>query len=280
MVSTKAKILNQVIETFSLDSLHTPVNLNALAEKFGVSSIEVDTISSEAILVPLASGYKIILKKSESPGNFTRQRFSLAHELGHLLLREIGYGSELNPKTMHRNHKNRSDEEQICDQIAAEILMPRVAFTADASVSGWSLGSLDSLAKVYGASVPATARRMVDLMPETSVMGIWKPSSANVEKHRLQQSYGTQNRYAVPNSIHLPRRRLWLIARAANGKLMESGPSPILDRNRPSTLPNDVPAEAWAWGRDEFRRVLVFYYPERELTNDMLTVSNATGRPL
>ena len=232
------------------------------------------------MLLPGATGYKVVLKQADSVGEKARQRFSFAHELGHLLLRKSGYDDGSKSKPMHRGSNNRSDEERLCDQIAAEILMPSTVFAADASISEWSLSSLSSLAGMYGTSIPATARKMVELMPEPCAMGIWKPASASVETHKLQQSFGPQSRYGIPNSTSLSRRRLWLIARAANSQIVESGISPLLDKNRPSAFPPDVPADAWAWGREEFRRVMVFYYPERGLTNDMLAVANATWRPL
>ncbi len=280
MALIKEKALSQVIETYSLESIPRLVNLYELATSFGVVSVEVDAISSEAILVPCADGYKIILRKTDSHGGLTRQRFSFAHEMGHLLLKSVGYSSRPTQGSQHREKNSYNEEERLCDQIAAEILMPRVAFTADAAEAGWSLSSLDLLARMYGTSIPATARRMVGLMPESCVMGVWKPAKSRVESHSLQQSYGPQSRYGVPNSTRLLRSRLWLIARAANSQGVESGISPIRDKNRPSASPPDVPADAWAWGRDEFRRVMVFYYPERKLTDDMLTVASATWRLL
>ena len=280
MALTKEKALSLVIDTFSLGALPRRVNLNELATSFGVVSVEVDAISSDAMLLPSADGYKIILKKTDSYSGFTRHRFSFAHEIGHLLLKSVGYSSSLTPGAKHREKNSYNEEERLCDQIAAEILMPSVIFTADAAKAGWSLGNLNLLAGMYNTSIPATARRMVGLMPESCVMGIWKPAESSTESHSLQQSYGLQCRYGVPNSTRLPRRRLWLIARAANSQGMESGISPLRDKNRPSASPPDVPADAWAWGRDEFRRVMVFYYPERKLTDDMLTIANTTWRPL
>ena len=279
MLTYTDKTLSQVLESFSLETLSPPVDLASLAADWGVVSVEIKEISSDAMLLPGAAGYKIALKKATSDGEKARQRFSFAHELGHLLLKQSGFDNGSNSKPMHRARNNRNDEERLCDQIAAEILMPRMAFVADASKAGWSLGSLSSLGRLYGTSIPATASRMINLMPEPSAMGIWKPAAIGRDSHKLQQSFGPQARYGIPNSTRLPRRRLWLIGRADNSPTVETGISPILDRKRPSALPIDVPAEAWAWGRDEFRRVIVFYYPERELTDDMLAVANATWRP-
>ena len=277
MADTSSKSFHKIMDAYSLELLPRSADLSTLAKQWGVTSIEEGSIASEAMLLPSSSGYKVILRNSVTPGQLVRQRFSFAHELGHLLLREAGctVSSKFHPN--HRSHSHHNEEERLCDQIAAEILMPRIAFLADATELGWSLGSLRPLARRYETSIPATARRMVGLMGETCTMGIWKPSAHHDEHHLLNQSFDVNNRYGVPNSTGLPRRRLWLVGRSANGSQVEEGFAPLVDKKHPRTVPADVPAEAWAWGWKEHRRVMVFYYPERHLTGDMAILSKVTG---
>ena len=251
--------------------------MSSLATQCGVVSIEEDSISSDAMISPTQAGYKVTLKTASTPGEMVRQRFSFAHELGHLFLKRIGYDSGRGVGTRHRGLNHYNEEERFCDQIAAEILMPRSVFKEDATDMGWSLSSLSPLARRYQTSIPATARRMVGLMGETCTMGIWKPSAHHNERHLLNQSFDVNNRYGVPNSTGLPRRRLWLVGRAASGSEVEEGFAPLVDKKHPRTVPADVPAEAWAWGWKEHRRVIVFYYPERHLTGDMAILSKVTG---
>ena len=273
-----AKALGEIVERFALESLSPPVDLTSLAVGWGVTSIEQRDISSDAMLMPSVEGFKVALKKASTAGEKVRQRFSLAHELGHLLLGKIGYSEGPRSRTAHVARDSRNSEERLCDQIAAEILMPRQAFADDASGMGWSLSGIRHLTRKYDTSVQATARRLLNLMPETCHMGIWKPATSELEMHRLVHSLGQSARYGIKNPTSLPRRRLWLISRAANGSEVETGVSPLTDRSRPSAFPKDVPAEAWAWGREDYRNVLVFYYPERELSDNMSAVSNATWR--
>ena len=268
------QVVDDVIRRFSLASRPRPVNLFELAAEFGVDSVEEDSISSLAMLVPTSSGYKVVLKRASTAGEEIRQRFSLAHELGHLLLRLTSHQKPAASLPVHRMDSKRNEEEKLCDRIAAEILMPSEAFSLDASEMGWSLGALPRLRSLYGASVQATASRIVSLSPEVCHMGIWKPAESHSDTHKLQHSLGRSFRYGIPNQDRLPRGRLWLIARSEKSSSVEFGCSPLVDRNRPSRIPNDVPAEAWAWGHDEYRRVLVFYYPERALTSDMLAISS------
>jgi hypothetical protein len=271
-----AAIKQQIVGRFRLEALPRPVNLEFLAKKWGVTSVEKQPIASDAMLLRGNNGYKIVLKEVEEPAHLTRQRFSFAHELGHLLLQLSGYQKQSNLATKHRGSYRQDDEERLCDQIAAEILMPRIAFQEDGSKAGWSLESLRALSSKYQTSMPATAIRMVDLMPETSLLAVWRPPSDVNKVPKLQWSHAKSSRYRVPSV--LPRRRLWLIARAMNAHDVQSGIAPVVDKVHKAAVPPDVPAEALAWGQGEYRQVMIFYYPERQLTGDMNAIAKATWR--
>lgn len=269
--------VRKVVQEFSLVQLPRPGDLARLAVTWGVSEIEQKSIASDAMLLPTANGYKIILKSL--PRGSTRQRFSFAHELGHLLLQKSGYSRPNNGQVRHRLAGIRDEEEIICDQLAAEILMPQHSFVEDAARAGWGLDGLQPLARLYEASIPATARRMVDLMEEPCLMGVWKPATGNETIHSLEQSYDSSGRFGVRNSTGIASRRLWLIGRAARSRQVEQGIAPVVDKGHPRAAPADAPAEAWAWSRDEFRRVMVFYYPKRALTEEMKAIARATWQP-
>ena len=278
MREIRGDALRKVLESFSLESLQKPVDLVGLAKSWGVTSIETQTMDSEAMLLPGIDGYKIVLKDVSEHFAVTRQRFSFAHEIGHLLLQLSGFQKQSNLATKHRAINGQNQEERLCDQIAAEILMPRRAFENDLQIEGQSLEILKTLAGRYRTSIPATAQRMVALMSETSVMAIWKPAVNHNGLHKLQQSYARSSRYGVPNSSRLPLHRLWMIRRTTNSRGVESGIAPIVDKRRRTAAPPDAPVEAWAWGQGEYRRVMMYYYPKRELTDDMVALSKATWR--
>ena len=262
MMADGGEILRTAIEYYSLEMLSRPVDLALLARQWGVTSIEKKSITSEAILLPGANGNKVILKEATTPGEMIRQRFSFAHELGHLLLKIIELSPSADTSLRNRSSISRDQEERICDRIAAEILMPRHAFVEDAERFEWELSNLRALARLYDVSIPATARRMVDLMEETCLLGVWKPATAG-GTHSLEQSYGPDRRFGVRSSTGIANQRLGLIDRAATSRQVEAGNAPIVDRKRPRAVPADVPAQAWAWGSGEFRKVMVFYYPKR-----------------
>lgn len=254
--------LAKVLELFRLESLGKPVDLEKLATEWGVTSIDVQPIASEAMLLPSSDGYKVVLKEATHRAQFARQRFSFAHELGHLLLNLSG----LQPQQhQHRDQGRQSQEERLCDRIASEILMPRLAFQRDGAVAGWSLSSLKSLASTYQTSITATAIRMVDLMPRHCLLGVWKIPSGQTAAPKLQWSHSRAFRYGVTGLV--PRDRLSLVLRAACTREMQSGVAPIVDKEHQTANSPDVRAEALAWGQGEHKQVMVFYYPERQANN-------------
>ena len=81
-------LLAKVRESFNLDSRPRLVELDDEAKEWGVESIAEEPISSEAMLLPDGDGYRIVLNVVNGQGARLRQRFSYAHELGHLLRSE------------------------------------------------------------------------------------------------------------------------------------------------------------------------------------------------
>jgi hypothetical protein len=57
---------------------------------------------------------------------------------------------------------------------------------------------------------------------------------------------------------------MMLIKQAWNSNEAESGVTPDVDKRSSRVVPLDVPAEAMAWGRDELKQVMVYYYPDRK----------------
>ena len=250
--------LAEIIELFGLEALERPADLERLAKDWGVTSIEIEPIASDAMLLPSANGYKVVLKEATHRAHFARHRFSFAHELGHLLLNLSGLQP---PRNQPRDPGLQSQEERLCDRIASEILMPRIAFQRDGALAGWSLCSLTSLASAYHTSISATAIRMVDLMPRQCLLGVWKVPSGQAAALKLQWSHSQAFRYGVPGLV--PRDKLELVVRAACTREMQSGLAPIVDKDHQAVTPPQVSAEALAWGQGEYKQVMVFYYPEQ-----------------
>ena len=126
-------------------------SLDALARKLGVTRIVEQRLPFEGGLLQLPDGELVIKLNSES--SFVRKRFTLAHEIAHLLLNTV---------PAHRG-ANRTDEnlERTCDLIAAELLMPTEEATE--YITGLGLPSpenLKAIASRYAVSLQAAAIRV------------------------------------------------------------------------------------------------------------------------
>jgi hypothetical protein len=98
----------------------SPPPLREIAERVGIHEIQLrDQLPSEALLVRKRddTGF-VALVRGDRPT--TRQRFSLAHEIGHAMLHQRGIASGVacgDPSV-----------ERLCDKIAAELVIPRSLF--------------------------------------------------------------------------------------------------------------------------------------------------------
>lgn len=89
-----------------------------------------------------------------------RQRFTVLHELGHIVLglpSQHG-GPMLNTETL-LSYRRRPEEEVLCDVFAAECLLPYESFAGEVAASEISMGAVKSLAAAYKASLTATGSR-------------------------------------------------------------------------------------------------------------------------
>lgn len=89
-----------------------------------------------------------------------RQRFTVLHELGHIVLGLPSRhgGSTLTTETLLR-YRERPEEEVLCDVFAAECLLPYECFRSEVAASDISMDTVKSLATAYNASLTATGSR-------------------------------------------------------------------------------------------------------------------------
>lgn len=107
---------------------------------------------------PKGPGYIITVNESESE---ERQRFSICHEIGHIVLGLPTAHAEQRSWSYVKRHIN----EIMCDWFATELLMPYEAFSKRIPASEPSVGIIETLGEAFGASFPATASRYASLVP-------------------------------------------------------------------------------------------------------------------
>ncbi len=89
-----------------------------------------------------------------------RQRFTVLHELAHIVLElpSQHQGATLKTETLLR-YRGRPEEEVLCDVFAAECLLPYESFHRKVADSDLSMAAVKSLATAYKASLTATGSR-------------------------------------------------------------------------------------------------------------------------
>jgi hypothetical protein len=99
-----------------------PADLQAIAESVGIVDIAYCEMETAALLQvgPVYGMWGVLLRKFDSRA---RQRFSLAHEIGHICLGIVGDEARYMGEAAARGV--RAPAERLCDYFAAAILMPR-----------------------------------------------------------------------------------------------------------------------------------------------------------
>lgn len=157
----------RALEVFLLPYRRFGRDLESIAQNLGVEQIVEQEMPFDGGIFDGQQGLTI---KINSRGPSTRRRFTLAHEIGHLLL-EPGQNGR-------RTRKCAPDQdlERACDSIATELLMP--ASEVREFVSKLYAPSTDNLRRVsreFGVSLQTAARRLHDdLKIWKCPFGLWR----------------------------------------------------------------------------------------------------------
>lgn len=128
-----------------------PVDVERLARYVGISRIEYQPfLRADACLVPSESAHVVIVN-SGAPRE--RQRFSIAHEIGHVLLGRGGI-------KFRGGREPHSQEERLANVIAAEILIPTPALMRVAIGLQPSIETIAAVAERFEASIEPTAIKL------------------------------------------------------------------------------------------------------------------------
>lgn len=143
-VSSPEAALDTIVGALLRDVTVCPTDLDAVARCLGVPCRPVEHLASAGTLVREDDRLVITF---ESRASVERQRFTIAHELGHVLLDRHGLPAP----------QRGGDVEQFCDQFASRLLLPN-PYVADA-IERVSLADLRRVAKRFVTSLQATANR-------------------------------------------------------------------------------------------------------------------------
>ena len=136
-----------------------PILIRSLRPLCGIKKISKAEIDQDALLISQDDGFYVLINKDHSSN---RQRFSCAHEIGHILLSQH-YNRVIRSRTSNYvSFKMRdAEEEYLCNLAAAELLMPSKFFEPLIDKLNFSISSLPLLAKKFWVSIESTAMRLV-----------------------------------------------------------------------------------------------------------------------
>lgn len=152
----------ELVETVGVDSI--PVNLEMYTDHFDIEIVRSPLSPKEAGNLFTKEGKKILLVNSTEL--YERQRFTLAHEVSHVLLEHSfgPAGRKLLTQDINR-YTGKSREEKLADVCAAELLMPQKFFEGDVKKTDLGFQWIRELASKYEASLTSTGLRYARFNP-------------------------------------------------------------------------------------------------------------------
>ena len=139
-----------------------PVNIDMIAEKMGANVRYLSHLDFEESGNDISGRFDIMngqavcsIRNTDSP---QRQRFTLAHELGHFAL---GHGGGFRDNSASFNLNNYDQREIDANAFAAEVLMPKRAI--DYVIQEKNITDFMQLASLFNVSVPAMKYRLRNL---------------------------------------------------------------------------------------------------------------------
>jgi IrrE N-terminal-like domain len=185
-VSTEAleRLAAQVLAAAGL-SPEPPVPLETLAAALGVESILRRPMVEEGRLEQRAGRTTIFLREGTIGA---RQRFTLAHELGHLVL------ADPEEDLVARRMWSRPDrEERFCDEFAAAILLPREWILRNLNGAPENLRVARELASRAEASLSASVVRLRELLGWERSLLHWR---------RYEDQWRLTSTAGLPRAVH------------------------------------------------------------------------------
>lgn len=180
------------------------IDVEALAFMCGAVVVYEPLKGCEAYLVATGTNRAIITVNDRSLR--ARQRFSVAHELGHWM-RDRGQ-TAFCKKDLFTSSWYGEGREARANRYAKELLLPEKMFAPLTKNQSVDYATVEALAAVFGTSLTATALRLVELGPTPSFLICSKYSRYNTEPARIIW-------YSLKDSWNRPRPKYTMSSEAA-----------------------------------------------------------------
>ncbi len=149
-----------------------PVDVEALARELGVESITSAAMLEDGRLEQRGGHTWMLVRGDVWPA---RRRFTIAHELGHLLLRDA-WQEFVAHRTWPTGDRDWSGarEERLCDAFAAALLLPQPWMRREFGLKSQSLETLQTLADTGKVSLAAGILRLRQVLGWKSSLLRWR----------------------------------------------------------------------------------------------------------
>lgn len=249
------------------------VDLQRIVDYFGAKVVYKPMLAHGSLTKTGRESFQITI---DSKLNQERQRFTLAHELGHLVLIKLGHSATSSPMQENLNEFSIGTssrlEERTCDEIAARFLVPPALITELGDWDSLTIRSIESAASSLKISVTTLLWCVLSSMkPEGGF--IWfrmmgKPTDPSSIKLRVDWGI-------FPNSrgIYLPKYDAVREGSAIGEATDVESFHPRLKLSFGS-LRGWRPVRVKGYGVGEARKVLTIVYPGESELPLLTNVSN------
>jgi Zn-dependent peptidase ImmA (M78 family) len=192
--------------SLSFQYLSGSVNLTKLAAALGIQSIEPAEISADGYLGRQIDGTLVIRYRSQNGA--MRNRFTIAHEVAHVVLAEA-QGKNLTAPS--GGYTRDRDEETVVNRVASELLMPAHTILDDLRRRWFrherpSWGIIGQLSQIYKVSRSAMAFRILEI-PDITAISLRINLEGRGPQYPLDRSEG--RRIRLLNGVEYEIERLW-----------------------------------------------------------------------
>ena len=160
MLSKPALFAQALLEELGIDT--TP-DIRAVASALGVGIEETDVASFDGALVRVKGTTEGLIAVRQTIREEEKKNFTIAHELGHLLLPGHEDSSVCLRSDVETWDSGLPKQEIEANEFAGELLMPTRLLTGLLSGRTPSFELIDSLARGFSTSLTATAYRLVQV---------------------------------------------------------------------------------------------------------------------
>ncbi len=149
-----------------------PVRLSALFEWAGIRRVRLEPTLLEGGLLALKDGrFDVILREGRAR---RRQRFTLAHEIGHLFF--CRFAPHAKEAQRRETRCAPMEEERLCNVAAEELLMPQAVVDANTRALAWRDAArvIISVSETCDVSIEAALVRLAPSYPGSGELRLWE----------------------------------------------------------------------------------------------------------